>query len=137
PLFRSVGFASPETGLSTILTSPDGYNWTERMSPSVQTLRGVAYGDGSFVAAGEQATILQSGRPVEFRLTANGFGAGGFELLVSGEPGVPYRLQTSTNFNVPTWIDRGAFTNAQPATTVTDSTATQFSQRFYRVVSPY
>jgi hypothetical protein len=102
----------------------------------VQTLWAVTYGNGTFVAAGEQATILQSGRPPEFKLTAIGFGAAGFQLMVVGEPNVPYRLQASTNLATPNWIDLLMFTNSQPAATLTDPTAPAFSRRFYQVVSP-
>jgi hypothetical protein len=56
--------------------------------------------------------------------------------MVVGEPNVPYRLQASTNLAMPNWIELLMFTNAQPATTLTDPTAPSFSQRFYQVVSP-
>jgi hypothetical protein len=36
----------------TILTSPDGVNWTVQTSPTSNTLYGVTYGDGLFVAVG-------------------------------------------------------------------------------------
>jgi hypothetical protein len=43
----------------TILTSPDGVTWTRRTSGTNSELRGVAYGDGLFVAVGD-GTILTS-----------------------------------------------------------------------------
>jgi hypothetical protein len=56
-LFVAVG-GSPDS--STILTSPDGVNWTARTSPTSKSLNGVTYGNGTFVAVGIYGTILTS-----------------------------------------------------------------------------
>jgi hypothetical protein len=37
----------------TILTSPDGVNWTARTSGTRNDLYGVTYGNGTFVAVGD------------------------------------------------------------------------------------
>jgi hypothetical protein len=134
--FVAVGYPSPSTGFSTILTSPDGIAWTERTANSVQTLRGVAYGDGTFLAVGEQGTILQSAHPLEPVLTASGLGPGGFELTIVGEIGNVYALQSSTNLNSVGWIELVTFTNTLPSVSLVDTTAMSFPQRFYRIVSP-
>jgi hypothetical protein len=52
-LFVAVG-----TG-GTILTSPDGVNWTVQASGG-NHLHSVTYGNGTFVAVGEGGTILTS-----------------------------------------------------------------------------
>jgi hypothetical protein len=44
----------------TILTSPDGVNWTRRTSGTSNNLSRVAYGNGTFVAVGWHGTILTS-----------------------------------------------------------------------------
>jgi len=44
----------------TILTSPDGVTWTPRTSGTSNDLNGVAYGNGTFVAVGEDGIILTS-----------------------------------------------------------------------------
>ena len=44
----------------TILTSPDGVDWTEQTSPTRNDLFGVTYGKGTFVAVGDYGTILTS-----------------------------------------------------------------------------
>ena len=44
----------------TILTSPDGLNWTARASGITNHLNSVAYINGTFLAVGDNATILQS-----------------------------------------------------------------------------
>src|SRR5438094_693224 len=129
--FVAVGYWSIESGFSTILTSPDGFTWTERTPGSVQTLWGAAYGDGQFVVVGDQSTILQSARVAGASLTAIGFGAAGFELIAAGTPGTPYRLQVSTNLNAPSWNDLNLFTNVGPTISLIDTTATSFPARFY------
>jgi hypothetical protein len=47
-------------GNGTILTSPDGVSWTARTSGTSNSLYGVTYGNGTFVAVGEYGTILTS-----------------------------------------------------------------------------
>jgi len=49
-----VGVSAP------ILTSPDGTAWTLRNSGTSNDLRSVAYGNGLFVAVGEDGAILTS-----------------------------------------------------------------------------
>jgi hypothetical protein len=44
----------------SILTSPDGVNWTEQTSEANNQLNGVAYGNGTFVVVGESGAILTS-----------------------------------------------------------------------------
>jgi hypothetical protein len=43
-----------------ILTSPDGATWTQRTSPTSNSLYGATYGNGTFVAVGYDGTILTS-----------------------------------------------------------------------------
>jgi hypothetical protein len=43
-----------------ILTSPDGVNWTRQTPPTGNSLNGVTYGNGTFVAVGDCGTILTS-----------------------------------------------------------------------------
>jgi photosystem II stability/assembly factor-like uncharacterized protein len=44
----------------TILTSPDGSNWTSRTSNTSNLLEGIIYGNGQFIAVGNNGTILTS-----------------------------------------------------------------------------
>jgi hypothetical protein len=44
-------FVAVGTG-GTILTSPDGVNWTERTSGTRNQLNGVTYGNGTFARTG-------------------------------------------------------------------------------------
>ena len=43
-----------------ILTSTDGVNWKQRPSINSDNLRGIAYGNNTFAAVGENETIIQS-----------------------------------------------------------------------------
>jgi hypothetical protein len=43
-----------------IYTSPDGITWTERNSGTSYALKGVAYGNGTFVAVGDYGTVVTS-----------------------------------------------------------------------------
>lgn len=46
-------------GEKSILTSPDGWNWTERYSGE-SGFEGVTWGDGQFVAVGDAGTLYTS-----------------------------------------------------------------------------
>ena len=48
----------------TIITSPDGYHWTNETSGFSGYLRGVAYADGEFAAVGDGGVILVSSNTV-------------------------------------------------------------------------
>ena len=47
-------------GAGLVATSPNGKDWTRRVSGTTVTLYSVAYGSGRFVAVGEQGTIISS-----------------------------------------------------------------------------
>ena len=56
-------------GNGNIITSPDGYNWTNQQSGlEAHPLEGVAWGKGRFIAVGSQNTILSSQDGVEWTL---------------------------------------------------------------------
>ncbi len=55
-LFVSVGTSENVATAS----SPDGVHWTQRNTGSALNLKGIAYGDGTFVAAGDWGVVLQS-----------------------------------------------------------------------------
>ena len=44
----------------TILSSPEGTNWTSRTSWVTRELKAIAYGNSTFVATGQSGTILTS-----------------------------------------------------------------------------
>jgi len=53
-------------GGGTILTSPDGNNWTRRVSSTTQTLQGVVANSESFVAVGDGGTTLSSSDGIDW-----------------------------------------------------------------------
>lgn len=129
-----------------ILYSTDGGASWQRVdvsnpNPYSTELTGVAFGADSFVVVGSPCAILQSGilpsAPNAPKLTVSSNGPeGGFKLNISGQAGAVYRIQASTNLVGTNWVDVGTITNAQSQATFTDPGATNFTQRFYRVVSP-
>jgi UDP-3-O-[3-hydroxymyristoyl] glucosamine N-acyltransferase len=57
-----------------ILTSPDGNTWTQRTSPTTQTLYGVTYGNGYWCAVGAQSTICYSTDGINWTATQGPIG---------------------------------------------------------------
>jgi hypothetical protein len=95
-----------------IKTSTDGSNWTSRSSNTTNWLKGVAYGNGTFVAVGLSGTVLTSKdgatwTPVAINTTAElrgiAFGNGYF-VAVGEEAGRGSILTSSDNGN--TWVAR-------------------------------
>ncbi len=130
-----VGVGGPFGGGSQkIVTSPDGANW--RLRPVSVTnsaaLRGVTYGNGYFIAVGDKGMILQSGPVSTLRLTNL---SGGATLVLDGEIGRSYRLQSSQDLSQSNWTDVVTVTNTAEATQVFDPSPIA-QQRFYRAVSP-
>jgi BNR repeat domain protein len=92
----------------TILTSPDGVNWTQRTSGTSNNLFGVAYGNGTFVAVRSNGAILTSpdgvnwtGRtaPTSDRLFGVTYGNGTFVAV--GSRGTILTSPDGVNWTVP------------------------------------
>ncbi len=118
-----------------ILSSTDATTWINRFAGTSPSLNGAVYGNGSFVAVGHVGTILQSG-PIFTLAGKNQFANSGFELDLTGEIGRSYRLQASTDLTDTNWTDLINFTNTIETTQFLDTCATNFSERYYRAVSP-
>jgi uncharacterized delta-60 repeat protein len=85
----------------TILTSPDGTAWTNRVSGNALWLVAAGYGDGRFIVVGDRGTILTSPDGVAWTARAsgttarlNGIAYGGGRWLAVAESG---ELLTSTD----------------------------------------
>jgi hypothetical protein len=136
---NGVGFANGIFGAvgdgGFMLTSPDGSVWASRTTSTSSALYAFAGNDNSFVAVGDAGTILQSDdtRP---RLSARITVGGGVELSAAGGLRRIYRAQASDRLPASEWLDLLTFTNTAPSTNFVDTSATNFSLRFYRVVSP-
>ncbi|MHB8520858.1 MAG: hypothetical protein ACYDH9_08875 [Limisphaerales bacterium] len=120
-------------GPGVILTSPDGVIWTARDPGTTNGLYGTAYGNGHFVAVGANGTILRSGEIVS--LGPVSVVAGPAQISITGVAGHTYQIESSTNLTA--WV---SLTNVTADTNGTaqfsDSSATNFSRRFYRAVMP-
>jgi hypothetical protein len=121
-------------GSQKIVTSLDGSTWKLRTVSVTNsaTLRGVTYGNGYFIAVGDKGMILQSGPVSTLRLTGLTRGA---NLVLDGEIGRSYRLQSSQDSSQSNWTDVITVTNTAEAIQILDPTPTAQLQ-FYRAVSP-
>jgi len=124
------GQAYPVNGL---LTTGDGVTWTNRIALAGLPLSTIAFGNDTFVVAGRSGIYRSeiSAPILTARLLSS---SNAVDLLISGEFGRSYRLQTSTNFS--SWDDVMSFTNQGPPYEFVDPIQPNFSARFYRVFSP-
>ena len=119
---NSDGTIGLRDGVGTIQTSTDGLNWVLRQSgtPQHTDLRGVAYGNGRFIAVGSGGTILQSGSIIILSITPNA-GTGLLSLSLDGPTGLDYTIQTSAD--LITWHDVTKITNAQSSKVILDGSS--------------
>ncbi len=130
--FVAVGqFSNP----SAILVSLDGVTWRVKASETENSLNGIAYGAGRFVAVGADGTILQSGDVSTPTLALRSEGTNGFVITLEGEVGRGYRIQSATD--LVHWEDWVQLTNSKPVTEVQAWVAPLSDQRFFRAVSPW
>ena len=121
-----VGFARvgkyPNMSYSgAILSSSDGINWTSRQSGTTKDLTGVCYGNGRFVAIGDEGTVLSSTDgatwETEPRLTRETLGmiaSNGSGFLIGMSPYYNNRLFRSTSSggsNAPSGDWKNGFIN--------------------------
>lgn len=132
-----VGVGGPFGGGSQkIVTSPDGDNWKLRpiSTTNSASLRAVTYGNGYFIAVGDKGLIVQSD-PV-FTLRLAGFPGGVPSLVLDGESGRAYCIQTCSDLAGLNWTDVFAVTNTTEAQSYLDTQANSAPIRFYRGVTP-
>lgn len=80
-----------------ILTSPDAAMWTPRTSRTTENLNDVIYGRRTFVAVGDEGTILQSGVfPAQLTVIKTGSGSG---TVTSDPAGINCGLDCTENYN--------------------------------------
>jgi hypothetical protein len=115
-----------------LLTSSDGLIWTNRLGLTGLEIDTIAFGNGTFVAAGPPG--IYRAEVVAPVLTAQRLtGSNAIHLTISGEVG-RYRLQSSTNFS--SWAEVVSFTNTGPPYDFVEPVDTKITAQFYRVVSP-
>jgi hypothetical protein len=91
-------------GYGHISYSSDGQHWTNVSLPisSSTGLFGITFGGRTFVAVGQDGTILQSAPLTDFHLASPLS-----YFSINGAPGLHYRIQASTNLALLTWIGSG------------------------------
>ena len=115
--------------------SRDLNTWNSLGLDSNYHFRGVAHGDSTFVIVGG-TNILQSDSLAPAFMSAPVRATNGMAITITGEPERPYRLQAAASVAADDWADVVSFTNMAATTNFLDTAATNFSQRFYRVISP-
>jgi hypothetical protein len=116
----------------TILSSSDAIKWLVRESGTTNDLYGVTFGNGRFLAVGANGTILQSPVPAYLQFSAIRVGQQGLEAEVSGDPGLPLRIEASENlldWRVLQVLDRPA-----DGVVTLEATPEAHLRRFYRVI---
>ena len=108
-----------------------GMGWNPHTTIVSQNLHDIAYGAGKFVAVGNAGTIVQSEFAVpHFSTPVHTNGVTSFRITGGLED--EYRVESSLFFNF--WQPAGTYTNDGHGATFTN--AGNFSQSFYRAVSP-
>jgi hypothetical protein len=119
-------------GITKVLSSTDGSNWTPRFAPLDVSAIGTT--PNTFVLMGASTNIVESGSLSPIVMSAPSYTLpGAFHVKVTGDPGTTARLQRLTNPS--NWIDVLTYTNSGAHMPLTDNGATN-SAGIYRVVSP-
>jgi len=116
-----------------IVSSPDGVDWTWHAWNSPGWLEDVAYGNGRFVAVGDFNTILSTEPIIRLEPIA-ALANGNPQFSFNGPLGQSCRIQASTDF--ANWVTLTNMFCTDGVGQFVDPSATNFSQRFYQVVSP-
>src|SRR6185503_19970312 len=119
--FVTLGDSPRRVGYST-----NALNWTVRILGNFQ-LKGATYGLGTFVAVGDRGVIVQSDPLPSAKLVAGPLGEQGLPLTITGEAGLGYRLQATTELPAANWTDLLTFTNTVTATNFVDTGAADFN----------
>jgi hypothetical protein len=129
-------FVGNNGAIFTMTNLLDSFNYLPVLRPSrtFENLHDVVYLDGKFVTIGNRGTVLQSARFVT-ELDAPRYQVGlGATLTIKAFPGRGYQIQGTTN--LVNWTNLFLFTNTVERTIFTDSNATLYPRRFYRVLEP-
>jgi hypothetical protein len=121
--------------VGTILTSPNGLQWQARNSGTAMALNAAAYGQGSFVAVGGWGTIVQSGQVAFPGLQLGPLVAlpgRTYGFSISGSVGQTWQVEGSVD--LVNWLPISSFVSTNAVMRFVDSAATNFEQRFYRVI---
>jgi hypothetical protein len=115
-----------------LVTSGDGATWTNRSGLTGLQIQTIAFGNGTFVAAGPTGIYRAEVAPPVL-LAERMAASSAIRRTIWSELG-RYRLQSSSNF-----LSRGdvlSFTNKRPPYQFVEAIVGNLGARFYRVVSP-
>jgi hypothetical protein len=116
-----------------IVTSEDGVSWRRAATPSQVHLRGITYGQGSFVVVGNNETVLQSPDLTQGLLSLKRE-QNSVDLTISGEINRRYLLQSSPT--ISDWSDLRSFVLNRSAMNVVENLNAGEKARFFRLLSP-
>jgi len=133
---RFVGGTFVAVGASGgILSSMNGTDWVSHRAGTQRPLTGVAYGAGSYVVAGDDGVLLQSGATLPWNLWLGpvaSLGNGACAVTIQGAPAHNWELQASTNF--VSWVPLMSVFSTNASLQFIDYDATNYSRRFYRAL---
>jgi hypothetical protein len=117
--------------------STNGVDWVRIWNhPGAELdLVGVAYGAGMFNVLIEGGNLITISPRALLGFSAETNGVMNL-TMTGGWLGQSCRLQATTNLSASNWVDLFTFTNQGSVTYLQDPSATNYSQRFYRVAMP-
>ena len=135
PLTLTFGLASAPAGVS-LNASSGVLTWRPAIaqSPATNMISVTVMDNGTPPLSTTQSFLTTVTRPAPPALTSAAFDRGILSMVVSGDSGPDYTLQTATNLAAPVnWLPIVTNLSATPPFSFTDARATNFNQRFYRV----
>jgi len=128
--FAGERFWALSDGSGILMQSSAG--WRE-FNPTTSELYGVAYGDGVFMAVGEEGIILQT-RDIRPQMSITGLTGSAYELRIKdGEPR-QYELQTTANLAGGSWISLNIFGHSGWGQETVLTNSSRASEGFYRLL---
>ena len=95
--------------------------------------RGFAYGNGHFIAVGDNGTILESGSIVNLAIKHDMVDTRSLTLSLEGPTGLEYTIQSSTD--LISWREVTKFTGAQSTKIILEGLPANSNHLFYRAYS--
>jgi hypothetical protein len=134
-IFVAVGYGYVNPNGANCWTSPDGLVWTRRNSNTIESLTGVSFGNGRFIAVGESGAIVRSGalgQPEQGVVLQNPKRNGdAIQFFFNSQPDRTYEVQSSPD--LITWSKVRTVT-AFAATTSFSELTHGAARRSYRVL---
>jgi len=131
-------FSLPTAPIGMTLNATNGIlTWrpTVAQSPTTNSVTVQVSDSGTPPLSATQSFMVTVTQPAAPMFSVPGYANGIFSMLVNGSAGPDYYLQSATNLNPPiAWLPLQTNLAASPPFTFTDPGATNFNQKFYRVL---